>query len=87
MLANQYYIPHIIDNAILKPYLAISRFAWKSIDLKIVDAIVDGIAKTIYKGGESSRVTQTGNLSSSLRLMVLGITILLVLSVALGFAK
>jgi len=87
LLANQYYIPHFIDNVILKPYLALSRFAWKSIDLKIVDSIVDGIAKVIYKSGEGSRVIQSGNLSTSLRLMVFGITILLVLSVALGIAK
>jgi len=87
VLANQYYMPHIIDKVLLKPYLALSKFAWKSIDLKIVDAIVDGIAKVIYKSGEESRVIQTGNLSSSLRLMVFGITILLVLSVALGIAK
>ncbi len=87
LLANQYYLPHFIDNMILKPYLAISKFSWKQIDLKIVDAIVDGIAKTIYKSGEESRVIQSGNLSSSLRLMVFGITTLLVLSVALGIAK
>ncbi len=87
MLANQYYLPHFIDNVILKPYLAISRFAWKSIDLKIVDAIVDGVAKVIYKSGEGSRVIQSGNLSTSLRLMVFGITVLLVLSLALGIAK
>ena len=87
LLANQYYMPHMIENIILKPYLAISRFSWKKIDLKIVDAIVDGVAKGIYRSGEGSRIIQTGNLSSSLRLMVFAITILLVLSVALGIAK
>ncbi len=87
LLANQYYMPHIIDNVILKPYLALSKFSWKNIDLKIVDAFVDGVAKVIYKSGDASRVTQNGNLSSSLRLMITGITILLVLSVALGIAK
>lgn len=87
MLANQYYMPHFIDNVILKPYLALSKFAWKNIDLKIIDTVVDGVAKVIYKSGEESRVIQSGNLSTSLRLMVFGITILLVLSVALGIAK
>lgn len=87
MLANQFYMPHIIENVILKPYLAISRFSWKQIDLKIVDAFVDGVARTIYKAGDASRISQTGNLSTSLRLMVFGITILLVLIVALGIAK
>ncbi len=87
LLANQYYMPHIIESVILKPYLAISKFSWKKIDLKIVDTIVDTIAKGIYKSGEGTRLIQTGNLSSALRLMIFGITILLVLSVALGIAK
>ena len=87
LLANQYYMPHIIENVILKPYLALSKFSWKNIDLKIVDAIVDGVAKVIYRSGEGSRVIQSGNLSSALRLMIFGITVLLVLSVALGIAK
>jgi len=87
LLANQYYMPHLIDKIILKPYLALSSFSWKKIDLKIVDAIVDGVAKVIYKSGEGTRLIQTGNLSSSLRLMIFGITVLLVLSVALGIAK
>lgn len=87
LLANQYYMPHFIENVLLKPYLALSKFAFKVLDLKIIDAIVDGIARVIYRGGDTSRVVQTGNLSSSLRLMVLGITVLLVLVVVLGIAK
>lgn len=87
LLANQYYMPHIIENIILKPYLALSKFSWKKIDLKIVDTIVDGVAKVIYRSGEGTRLVQTGNLSSSLRLMIFGITVLLVLSIALGIAK
>lgn len=86
-LANQYFMPHIIDNVINKPYLALSKFSWKSIDLKIVDAMIDGIAKFVYKTGDRARVTQSGNLSTALRLMVVGITVLLVLSIALGIAK
>ncbi len=87
LLANQYYMPHIIDNVLLKPYLAMSKFAWKEIDLKIVDTIVDGIAKFIYATGKEARAMQSANLSTALRTMVIGITILLVLSVALGFLK
>ncbi len=87
ILSNQYFMPHFIENVINKPYLVLSKFSWKNIDLKIVDAIVDGIAKLIYKSGEASRPIQSGNLSTSLRLMFVGITVLLVLSVALGIAK
>jgi NADH-quinone oxidoreductase subunit L len=86
ILANQYYVPHFIDNIILKPYLALSKFSWKEIDMKIIDTIVDTIAKGIYVSGEESRAMQTGNLSRALKWMVTGIVILLVL-VVLGTMK
>jgi NADH-quinone oxidoreductase subunit L len=79
LLANQYYIPHIIEAVINKPYLAISRFSWKEIDLRIVDTIVDAIAKAVYNTGKESRAMQTGNLSGALKWMVTGVAILLVL--------
>ncbi len=54
--------------------------------MKIVDTMVDGIAKGIYIGGEESRAMQTGNLSRALKWMVTGIVVLLVL-VVLGTMK
>ncbi|MBN2870564.1 MAG: NADH-quinone oxidoreductase subunit L [Campylobacterales bacterium] len=82
LLWNQYYIPKIYDEVFSKPYLELSRIAWKQIDLKIVDATVDGIANAIYKTGENTRDIQNGNLSSMLRWMVVGLVVLLALAVA-----
>jgi NADH-quinone oxidoreductase subunit L len=65
-----------------KPYLKLSKLAWKEIDLKIVDATVDGIANVIYQTGEKTHTMQNGNLSSMLRWMVIGLVVLLVLAVA-----
>jgi NADH-quinone oxidoreductase subunit L len=67
--------------ALLKPFAALSRFAWLQIDIKIVDDTVDLIAKTIYGGGKKARKMQSGNLSSMLRWMVAGIVVLLALAV------
>jgi len=86
ILANQYYVPHCIDNCLLKPYLKLAKFSWKEIDMKIIDTMVDTIASGIYAGGEESRAMQTGNLSRALKWMVTGIVILLVL-VVLGTMK
>ncbi len=82
VLANQYYIPKMYDEVFSKPYLELSKIAWKQIDLKIVDATVDGIANAIYKTGENTRDIQNGNLSSMLRWMVVGLVVLLALAVA-----
>jgi NADH-quinone oxidoreductase subunit L len=87
LLANQYYMPHMIDNVLLKPYLKLSQFSWKELDLKIIDTIVDGIAKGIYGGGEAGTATQSGNLSKALKWMGIGIVVLLVLAVAFGNMK
>ncbi|MDD2828233.1 MAG: NADH-quinone oxidoreductase subunit L [Sulfuricurvum sp.] len=82
LLFNQYYIPKIYDEVFSKPYLRLSKIAWKQFDLKIVDATVDGIANLIYQTGENTHTMQNGNLSSMLRWMVIGLVVLLVLAVA-----
>jgi NADH-quinone oxidoreductase subunit L len=80
LLINQYYIPQFYDVAILKPFYAISTFIWQKIDVKIVDASVDGIARIIHGTGERTRKVQSGNLSSMLRWMVVGVVVLLLLA-------
>jgi len=82
LLWNQYYIPKFYDEVFSKPYLELSKIAWKQIDLKIVDATVDGIANIVYKTGENTRDIQNGNLSTMLRWMVVGLVVLIALALA-----
>ena len=77
ILKKQYYIPDFYAKKIMEPYKRISEFAWKSIDLKIVDAIVDMIAGFIYKSGDKARWMQSGNLSTNLKWMGLGMVALM----------
>ena len=81
LFSNQYYIPKLYEVAIQKPYYALSRFAWKSLDQKIVDATVDAIAKVLVVMGGNANKMQTGNLSSMLRWMVIGVVVLLLLAI------
>ncbi|MEA1913789.1 MAG: NADH-quinone oxidoreductase subunit L [Campylobacterota bacterium] len=87
LLANQYYIPYIIENYVNKPYLALSKFSWKEIDMKIVDTIVDSIAMGIYAGGKEGRAMHSSNLSTALKWMVVGLFVLVSLAVAFGSLK
>ncbi|SFV90981.1 NADH-ubiquinone oxidoreductase chain L [hydrothermal vent metagenome] len=80
LLANQYYIPNLYEEFISKPYAMISEKMWNSIDMKVVDATVDGIAKLLYKSGDGSRKMQTGNLSNYLNWMAVGAVLLLVVA-------
>ncbi len=82
ILYNQYYIPKFYDEFFTKPYRELSRILWKEVDMKIVDATVDGIANTIYKTGEKTRTMQDGNLSTMLRWMVIGLITMLALAAA-----
>ncbi len=86
LLYNQYYIPYFYEEYIVKPYRELSSVFWKEIDLKVVDATVDGIAKVLYNTGAATRTIQNGNLSTMLRWMVVGLVVLLTIAVAVGVA-
>jgi len=86
LLINQYYIPYIYEEYFVKPYRELSAVFWQKVDLKIVDATVDGIAGVIYSTGEKTRVMQSGNLSVMLKWMVVGVVVLLSLAVVFGIA-
>jgi NADH-quinone oxidoreductase subunit L len=86
VLSNQYYIPYIFEEYLVKPYRELSTVLWKHVDMKIVDATVDGIAGIIYNTGEKTRDMQSGNLSTMLKWMVAGTVGLLSLAVVFGLA-
>jgi len=86
LLINQYYIPYFYEEYFVKAYREISEVFWTKVDLKVVDATVDGIAGIIYGTGEKTRDMQSGNLSTMLRWMVVGLIVLLSLAVVFGLA-
>ena len=81
ILSNQYYIPVFYEKAFSKPYAELSDIAWKEIDLQVVDATVDGIAKVIEESGDEARRMQTGNLSDYLKWMAAGAILLAILAI------
>ena len=85
LLANQYYIPHFYEEFISKPYAMISDALWKRFDLKVIDAVVDGIAKALYGTGDKVRGMQTGNLSHYLNWMAIGGVVLLIVAAISAF--
>jgi len=80
LLYNQYYIPVIYNRVFAKPYKELSEIAWKEIDMQVVDATVDGIAKFVEKSGDVSRKAQNGNLSSYLKWMAVGLVFITVIA-------
>ena len=84
LLSNQYFIPKFYEVAISKPYYKFSVWAWKTIEIKLIDASIDGLAHFINKLGVKARPIQSGNLSSSLRLMALGLILGLIFALVLS---
>lgn len=84
LLINQYYVPKFYEVFISKPYYAFSVWVWKVIEIKLIDASIDGLAHFINKLGVKSRPIQSGNLSTSLRLMTLGLILGLVFALVLS---
>ncbi len=77
LLKNQYYIPKLYAEYISKPYAMISTMLWKDVDMKVIDASVDGIAHFFYNSGDKARKMETGNLSNYLNWMGVGLVVLL----------
>jgi NADH-quinone oxidoreductase subunit L len=86
LLINQYYIPYFYEEYLVRPYRELSTVFWQKLDVKVVDATVDGIAGIIYSTGEKTRAMQSGNLSTMLKWMVVGLVVLLSLAVVFGLA-
>ena len=84
LLSNQYFIPRFYEVAISKPYHKFSVWAWKTIEIKLIDASIDGLAHFVNKLGVKARPIQSGNLSSSLRLMALGLITGLIFALVLS---
>ncbi|MGX2981989.1 NADH-quinone oxidoreductase subunit L [Helicobacter sp. 23-1045] len=84
LLKNQYYIPRIYDIVFIRSYKAIAKFLWREIDLKIIDFMVDLIAKIFLQSAQSARKLQSGILTQSLMLMSAGIFVMLAILAIAG---
>ncbi len=61
LLYNKYYVDEIYQAVFVKPFVNISNvFFWRFFDVKIVDGIVNGVAKTFGGVAAVLRRTQTG---------------------------
>ncbi len=77
IIYNLYYIENFYNYIITKP------LDWKSnylnkIDLKLIDAIINGIGKTIQQTSNVMRYIQTGNIGNYILSMVIGIIMILI---------
>lgn len=73
ILLKEYFIPKIYRTLIVKPYYKFSLLLNKYIEIKLIDNTIDKIGYFAFNLGAKLRPIQSGNLSTSLRLMIFGL--------------
>src|SRR5229473_1389911 len=77
-LLNKYYVDEIYAALIVKPLLWISTSVlWQAVDIRAIDATVNGIAEGATDLGDSVRHTQSGNTRSYAVWVVIGALVII----------
>lgn len=62
LLLNKYYVDEIYDAVVVQPIRIVSeQVLWKTIDVKVIDAAVNGVGQTVAGSSEGVRRLQTGS--------------------------
>ena len=62
LLLNKYYVDEIYDATIVQPIRIVSEDGlWKVVDVKLIDAAVNGVGQTVAGSSERVRRLQTGS--------------------------
>lgn len=77
VLENKYYIDEAYDKAIVQPiYESSDEFLWKTVDVKIIDGFINGLASTFQKLSYVWRKLQTGIVQDYAAITIAGIAII-----------
>ena len=78
-IKNKFYIDEAYNMLFVKPYRSLSAFLNNVFDKKGIDAIVNGVGKSVNYGSRQLRLLQSGQVGSYLLLMVIGLLILFII--------
>jgi NADH-quinone oxidoreductase subunit L len=78
-IKNKFYVDEAYDMLFVKPYRSLSAFLNNVFDKKGIDAIVNGVGKSVNYGSRQLRLLQSGQVGSYLLLMVIGLLILFII--------
>ncbi len=72
LLASKWYFDELIDLLVVRPALAIGRFANRTFERLVVDGLVSGTAETVRGAGGIVRIVQSGFVRSYALLLIAG---------------
>jgi len=75
-MEKKFYVDEIYNAIIIRPLTRVSTFFENILDKKVVDGFVNGVGKGVTYGSRQLRLLQSGQVTSYILLMVLGLIIL-----------
>ena len=78
LLQNKYYVDEIYDATVVQPIRIVSEEGlWKVVDVKIIDAAVNGVGQTVSASSDGVRRLQTGSVRAYAASVFLGVVAIL----------
>ncbi len=75
-LQNKWYVDELYEAIIVRPFRALSSFFHQVIEIKGIDALVNGIGRGVLFASRQLRLIQSGQVGAYVLLMVIGILVL-----------
>ena len=79
IIENKFYVDEIYDRIIVKPLKGFSRVLGNVVEKSGIDALVNGVGKSINYSSRQIRLLQSGFVGSYILLMVVGLLLLLII--------
>ena len=78
VLEHKYYVDEIYDAALVQPiHIASREGLWKTVDVRMIDGAVNGVAEAVRGGSEILRRLQTGSVRAYAASLFLGVVMVL----------
>jgi len=75
LLLNKYYVDEIYGFLVIKPFVGLSTFFWKIVDVLIIDGFVNGLARLGALASDLLRFIQTGRVRSYATIFAAGVVL------------
>jgi NADH-quinone oxidoreductase subunit L len=74
---HKWYFDELYDRSFVRPTFSLAQGLWKRIDVNVIDAAVNGVARAVAWGGWFLRLVQSGQIQHYALGMALGTVIIL----------
>lgn len=75
ILSHKWYVDEVYSLLFVRPLVNFSKALWKSVDVLIIDGIVNGLGRVSAWTGQTVRVIQTGSMQTYAIMALLGLLI------------